>query len=603
MKNYDYGIIGNCTSAALVGPDCSIDWMCLPFFDSPSIFAKLMDQKKGGYFRITANNIQKIEQEYVYNTSILKTRFMTDEGVFEVRDYMPRYLGYNNDCYCPPEVQRYIIVISGTPKVIVELAPKPNYAISGVDIKIRRDCIKMQSSKGEHNSFYMYTNLDKHKVLEGKPIKLPAYSYILLAYHEKIDHVTLDKVYTEYELTKSYWLSWTGRTRVPNSYKDLTIRSAITLKLLTYQRTGAVIAAPTMSLPEIIGKNRNWDYRYCWVRDASMIIDLYARMAHMGSARNYIQFILNRMLLKHENIAVLYGINGEKKLDEKILKHLSGYENSKPVRIGNAAYKQVQNDLYGEIIEMIYTYFNVIHKDDLLISEEIWTVVRSLVNNVKEIWREPDSGIWERRGGLEHYVYSKMMNWVAMDRAAKIASLLGKRDYAHNCLELAKEIKNDILRHGWDEKLKSFTMHYGSKELDASNLLMLHYGFLPKDDPRIISTVKQTYKYLVKDNFVFRYTAQDDFGEPENAFIICSFWMINALLLIGDGMKAKKMFEHIIGFANEFGLFSEDVEIATGRLTGNFPQGYSHMALIQTVFLLETKYNWSDNSRIHIAHD
>ncbi|MDZ4242457.1 MAG: glycoside hydrolase family 15 protein, partial [Candidatus Omnitrophota bacterium] len=597
MKNYDYGIIGNCTSAALIGPDCSIDWLCLPFFDSSSLFARLLDDEKGGHFRISAEDVLEVSQEYISYTPILKTTFKTGHGVFEVRDYMPRFVTGRDEYFCPSEVQRDIHVVSGSPRIIIDLKPMPNYALGGANPVIYKDYVKLTSQGGEYNSFYLYTDLDKPRVIDGRPIELKAgvSYYLLLSYHEKLEPVNIERVYVEYEKTKSYWLGWAHKTKVPETYKDWVIRAAVTLKLLMFQRTGAVIAAPTTSLPEIIGKERNWDYRYCWIRDASMIIDLYARIGHARSSSRYIQFILNRMLLKHDNISAVYGINGEKELVERTLDHLKGYESSRPVRVGNDAYRQRQNDLYGELIETIYSYFVLLrHRGEIYFDEELWTVVRALVNDVLETWQEPDSGIWEKRGEAKHHVHSKLMNWVAMDRAARIAKHVGKTDYAERCLKMAAKIKQDILAHGWNPKVKAFTMSYGSDDLDAANLLMLHYGFLDRTDPMIVSTVEQTCKHLVRNNLVLRYTAEDDFGLPENAFVVCTFWLINALCLTGQEQKAREMFENLLKFANPHKLFSEDIEIATGRLTGNFPQGYSHLALIQTVFLLETDYNWSD---------
>ena len=594
MKNYDYGIIGNCTSCALVSADCSIVWLCLPFFDSPSLFALILDEQKGGCFKISGVDTIQVKQNYIPHTAIIKTIFVTKHGVFEVSDYMPRFITAQAETYCPSEIHRDLHVISGRPKIIVELVARPNYALSEAEFHFENEYTKITSQKGEYNSFYFYSNLDHQKIINSEPIELNESSFFLLSYHEKLEPVNLYKIYVEYEKTKSYWLDWVYRTKLPDSHREMVIRSVITLKLLMYERTGAVIAAPTTSLPEIIGKDRNWDYRYCWVRDASMIIDLYARLGHERLAGRYLNFILNRMLLKHENIAVMYGINGERNLVEKTLDHLSGYENSRPVRIGNDAYHQKQNDLSGELIETIYTNFILNKRPLVSFDEEIWTIVRSLVNNVIKTWQDKDSGIWEHRGGTQHHVHSKMMNWVAMDRVAKIAQCIGKVDYAQRCLKVADEIKQDILVQGWNEKKQAFTMYYGSEEVDAANLLMFHYGFLEKTDPRMINTVQQTYKDLVKNNFTMRYTTVDDFGFPENAFIVCSFWMINALYLIGEEEKARAMFENIVQCANPLGLFSEDIEISTRRLTGNFPQGYSHLAFIQTVLLLETDYNWSD---------
>lgn len=593
MENYDYGLIGNCVTAALVSKDCSIDWLCLPFFDSSSLFGKILDKDKGGFFKITAEGITNVEQHYLPNTAILLTRFETTDGIFEVRDYMPRFKRTDDIYYCPPEVHRDILPVSGTPRIRIELDARPDYARSNVAYEINGEYIKMASTSGSYNSFYLYTNLEKQSVVDGDVIELTSPSYLMLAYNEKLKPITKDRIFVEYEKTKTYWLDWVYRTEITQKYKKYVVRSAITLKLLTYQRSGAVVAAPTTSLPEIIGKERNWDYRYCWVRDGSMIVDLYARLGHVNSSTRFIQFIINRMLRKHENIAVMYGINGEKQLDEYELDHLAGYEDSKPVRIGNDAYTQKQNDLYGELIETVYTYF-VLCPNEYSLSEEVWTLVRSLVREVKDHWKTTDSGIWEYRDRPAHYVHSKLMNWVAMDRAAKIAKHIKKPQYAEKWQALAYEIKEDILVNGWSDELESFTMAYGVNDLDAANLLMLHYGFLPKDDFRIVSTVKKTYEHLVHKDFTMRYSLHDDFGAPENAFLVCCFWMVNALYLIGEKDKARQMFDNILKCSNMHGLFAEDVEISTLRLTGNFPQGYSHLALIQTALLLETEYNWSD---------
>ncbi len=597
MKSYDYGIVGNCTSAALITSQCSIEWLCLPFFDSPSLFAKVLDSKKGGFFTIEAVDVTEVKQAYITHTAILKTTFTTKQGAFEVNDYMPRFMAVRGGYYCPSELHRKIRVISGNPRIVVTLNASPNYALGPATYALKKDYIKIMSQAGEYNSFYLYSNLDAAKILNSEEIELDEYSYFLLSYHEKLENIDNDKIFLEYEKTKSYWLDWVQRTNYPPNFKEQISRSAITLKLLMYQRTGAVIAAPTTSFPEIIGGNRNWDYRFCWVRDAAMIIDTYIRIGHIESANGFIDFILNRMLLKHEDIRVMYGINGEEELTEIELDHLAGYEDSKPVRIGNDAYRQKQNDLYGELIETIYTYFVVNRRDHYQVNEEIWTMTRSLVNRVRDIWQKPDSGIWERREALQHYVHSKLMNWVAMDRAVKIAKYVNKTDHVESWSKLADEIKEDILANGWNEKLKSFTMYYGSEYYDASNLLMLHYGFLDKTDPRMVSTVEKSYQHLVKQGFTFRYIAEDEFGLPENAFIVCTFWMINALYLIGEERKARDMFENMQRCSNHLGLYSEDVEIATKRLIGNFPQGYSHLAYIQTILLLETDYDWSDASK------
>ncbi len=598
VRNYDYGIIGNCTSAALISSDCSIDWLCLPYFDSPSLFARILDSGKGGFFKITADNILDIQQSYIRHTAILLTRFRTAEGVFEVRDYMPRFMTQRNEHYCPSELQRSIRITDGDPIIRVELSARPNYATTDTEYIWNEEYLKIVTKHGDYNSYYIYTDIDTDYIKTGKPFHINKSAYILLSYHEKIRPVDPDRIYTEYERTKSYWLAWCARTILPDMHRDMALRSAITLKLLSYNKTGAVIAAPTTSLPEIIGKDRNWDYRYSWVRDASMIIELYARMGHANLAKHFLDFILNRMLLKKENISVMYGIHGEKDIKEVILDHLEGYENSKPVRIGNSAFTQTQNDLYGELLSAIFNYFTSNHGQEMHHDQELWTVVRAMVNNVINIWQKPDDGIWEFRDCPRHYVHSKLMSWVAMNKASKIATMLNKGKYARKCLSIAEEIKKDIIEHGWNPQIEAFSMYYGSDNLDAANLLMLHYGFLPPSDKMMTSTVRQSYDRLVKNNYCMRYTQPDSFGKPTSAFIICTFWMINALYLTGEKDKANEMFSNILSKANHLGLMSEAIDTVTGRLTGNFPQGYSHLALLQTIFLIGTEYNWLSDSAI-----
>jgi GH15 family glucan-1,4-alpha-glucosidase len=601
QDNYHYGLIGNCTSAALVSKNASIDWLCLPFFDSPSVFARLLDRYRGGFFQIEGVDTTDISQHYIKDTAILKTIFETEHGSFETNDYMPRFVLGQKEYYCPSEIHRSLRVLSGSPRIRVKLYPMPNYALGGVTYGMHDDYVKMISTQGSYMSFYLYSNLDMTQVIRGEEISLPPYAYTVLSYHEKLENFTMETIYHQFEKTKAFWLDYVDQIRYTARYREDVIRSAITLKMLSYQRTGAIVAAPTTSLPEIIGGERNWDYRYCWIRDGGMTIDLYSRIGDAETSERFMQYILQRLPFKNDPIQIMYSIDGEKFLEEKIQSHLTGYEGSSPVRTGNGAYNQKQNDLYGQLIEAIYTFFlfnkTVKDRDKIQINEEIWTLVRSLVNHLMQVWQQPDSGIWEFRGIERHFTHSKLMSWVGMDRAAKIATFLGRHKYVQSWQQLADQIKNDILQNAWSDTAQAFTMFYGSDAFDASNLLMLHYNFLPPDDPRIISTVHQYYKRLVKNGFMFRYDIEDDFGEPANAFIVCTFWMINALYIIGERKKAQQMLDHILKYRNHLGLLSEDIEVCTGRLTGNFPQAYSHLALIQSAFTLETDYNWLDEDQ------
>ncbi len=590
--HYNYGLIGNCVSAALVSADASIDWLCMPHFDSPSVCAKILDEEKGGSFKIIGINTTKISQEYVRHTPILKTRVETTDGIFDIYDFMPRFVMDNNHYYCPCEIQRNIRVISGKPRIKIGVHLRPNYANSDVEKNHEGDYLKFTTTNGEYYSYYLYSNLDLKSIYNEEVITLPTSSYLVLSYHQKIRPFDADRNYVEFERTKSYWLGWVYRTKVPEAYREMMIRSMITLKLLMNHRTGAVIAAPTTSLPEAIGQERNWDYRYCWIRDASMIIELFSRLGHLNASSRYMNFILDRMLSKHGDISVMYSIHGEKVLEEKIVPSLAGYKDSRPVRIGNAAYKQTQNDLYGELVDSIYTYFVINHKSGFQFDQELWTVVRSLVNKVQEVWQKPDNGIWEYRNEAQHHVFSKLMSWVAMDRAGRIADIIGKRKYADECLLKAAVIKNDILDNGWNAECNAFTMYYGSSQADAAVLLMLRYGFLKADDQRMIKTVEFCFRELLKDDFIMRYTKNDDFGKPENSFILSCFWMVNSLYLIGRKDEARELFNRTLSTANHLGLFSEGFDPINKCQTGNFPQGYSHMTFIQSALLLETDYCW-----------
>jgi GH15 family glucan-1,4-alpha-glucosidase len=370
-----------------------------------------------------------------------------------------------------------------------------------------------------------------------------------------------------------------------SKYNEEIIRSSLVLKLLTYQKSGAILAAITTSLPESLGEVRNWDYRFCWIRDASMVISILTTIGHYSSAERFLNFIINVIPYKDEKIQIMYGIRGEKKLVEKELPWLSGYQGSKPVRIGNAAYLQKQNDIYGVLIDVIYNYFKLF-RNTLANSEELWTVVRTLARTVINNWMKPDSGIWEYRNQGRHFTFSKVLCWVALDRGVKIAELLGKKTTAQEWARIRDVIKRNILKKGWNPELNSFTQSYGSEDIDAANLLMANYGFIDALDPKYVMTVQKTREILSKDGLMYRYRSPDDFGEPNSSYTVCTFWMIKSLFLIGEKSAAEEMFRTVLSYGNHLGLFSEDIDFATKRLLGNFPQAYSHLALIDTAITL-----------------
>ncbi|HEX8561893.1 MAG TPA: glycoside hydrolase family 15 protein [Flavobacterium sp.] len=585
MENLNFGIIGNCRSAALVSDKGSIVWCCLPEFDSSSVFAGLLDPEIGGSFDIVADDQYTIFQKYLGNTSILVTSFSNGADVFEVHDFMPRYNKETKGAYNPPEIVRYIKHISGKPQFRVNYNPKLEYAIDETISYVKSEFIISLTNTTKFDSVFLYSNFDYEKIVGGEMLDLTEDGYFVFGYNEKLFVPTLQKVQLEYERTKVYWMEWTERTPTYKKYNAEIARSAITLKLLSYEKTGAILAAATTSLPETLGEVRNWDYRFCWIRDASMVISVVSKLGHKKMAKKYLEFIVDLIPDKDEKLQIMYGINKEKKLTEEFLDHLSGYGNSKPVRIGNAAFEQRQNDIYGILMDVIYQQF-VTFSTDIENGEELWNITKGIAWVVGKHWREPDKGIWEFRTEERHFTFSKVLCWVAIDKAIKVAEILGKLSKAEKWKSLEQEIREDIMKNAWNEKVQAFTQSYGSDDLDAAVLRMEDYGFIEAKDHKYVATVKAIEKELSNDGLLYRYKNRDDFGLPSSSFTICTFWFINSLYKIGERKKAEKLFRRLLSYSNHLGLFSEDIDFKTKRLLGNFPQAYSHLALIETAINL-----------------
>ncbi|PHQ30534.1 glycoside hydrolase family 15 protein [Leeuwenhoekiella nanhaiensis] len=581
MNNLNYGIIGNCRSAALISDKGSIDWCCLPKFDAPSVFAKLLDTKKGGSLGFEVDDDYTSTQKYMWQTNILRTMFDDGSNAFEVFDFMPRYEKRGGKFYAPPDVIRFIRLVKGKPVFKIIYDPKLEYAGCETITEDKGGYLESFTEEGKYDSVYLYSNIENQKILNGESVEMSGNVYLLLSYHEKLVPQSLDRAYLKFQRTKVYWMNWSDATTKYPNYQNEIMRSALVLKALTYEKSGAVLAAATTSLPEAIGEERNWDYRFCWVRDASMVIRVIAGLGHTKSARKFLQFIIDTIPDKDEKIQIMYGINGEKTLTERTLDHLEGYEGSKPVRVGNAAYTQRQNDIYGILMEVIYHQF-VKFETSLENSEALWTIVRGIVKIVEQHWKEPDKGIWELRTEDKHFTFSKLLCWVAVDRAVKIADVISNTRDTEHWKDLRQEIFEDICANAWNEEVQAYTQAYGSKDLDASTLLMEQYGFLDATDHRYVSTVRATERELCKDGLMYRYKNKDDFGEPSSSFTICTFWLIDSLYKIGECDKAKKYFDQLLSYSNHLGLFSEDIDFETKRLLGNFPQAYSHLALIKT---------------------
>ncbi len=588
----DYGIVGNCITCALVKKDTSLDWMCFPDFSSPSVFARILDREKGGTFRIIPVGRYRISQRYLPNTAILETIFDGRGKSFVVYDFFPRYKrllgGRQEKLIKVNSFVRIVRPLRGKPRIRVIYDPRPEYATEECGLEEsdgRFVCGKSMSS------VTLASNVPMESIRDSKEMILDHTRYFIIGGdgNKQYSVKKCTKLLTD---TRKYWLGWCGTLILPEENRSMIIRSAITLKLLTYSATGAIIAAPTTSITEEIGADRTFDYRICFIRDAAFCVDALKKIGRDYEPKKLIEFVLNR-ILSDDHIQPLYGINGETNLAEKELGHLTGFMGSMPVRIGNAAYKQRQNDIYGEIIDIIYLYF-VYYEYEKKMTKKYWRFIRYVVNQIKFNWHRKDSSIWEYRELEDHYTYSKFMCYIGVDRAIKIAQHFGRDELVNEWLPLRDEIMEDFMSKGYDKELNSFTIAYGKKYIDASHLLMAYHEFLGRDDPRLVNTVKAIYRNLRKNYMVQRYTMEDDFGKRGIALTICTFWLIDALYYIGEEEKARELFKKIIKKANHLGLFSESIDTSTGRILGNFPQGYTHIGLINTSILLS---EWSSKRK------
>ena len=575
----NFGIIGNCKSAALINEDSSIDWCCLPQFDSPSVFGKVIDENIGGHFKIECDTSYNITQTYIKNTAILCTRFENDNNAFEVLDFMPRFLKDNGTYHAPPELSRILRPVKGKPSCRIIYNPKLEYALGETKSYVKKNFIVSIVDDVNYDTLFLYSNLDYETILAGTEISITGEHFMTISYNEKLNAPSLENSLLTFEKTKVYWLNWCHKTPSFQNYNDQILRSAMTLKLLTFEKTGAVLAAATTSLPETIGEVRNWDYRFCWIRDASMVIKVIAKLGHVQIVKNFIRYIIDLIPDKNEKLQIMYGISGEKILTEKTLDHLDGFKGSKPVRVGNAAYVQKQNDIYGILMDVIHYQMEQFSdkKDEY---EELWSIVKSIVWAVKNNWKLADKGIWEFRHEDRHFTFSKLLCWVAVDRAIKISALVHADKSVEKWETLRDEIYDDIMEHAWSETKQAFTQSYHSDHLDASILLMEYYGFIDAKNPKFVKTVKAIESELMHEGLLYRYKNEDDFGLPSSSFTVCTFWFINSLFKIGEEEKSKKLFDELLSYSNHLGLFSEDIDFSSKQLLGNFPQAYSHLALI-----------------------
>jgi len=599
----DYGIVGNCKSCALVSKRGNIEWMCFPDFSSSSVFAKILDKEKGGSFDIITKGRYKVKQRYIEDTNVLETYFTNKRKKFVVIDFFPRYRkllpSKRRNVYKQNRLIRIIKPLKGKPVLKINYNPKPDYA-KKKPVFYNEEGNLIAEANDKKTS--LISNLDYKTIVNKEYFELSKTRYFIVGGKDKASDFSVAHCNRLAGWTKAYWRKWISTLVLPEINRELIIRSALVLKLLTFSETGAIIAAATTSIPEDISSERTFDYRFSWIRDSALAVDALKKIGRDYEAKKMMEFVINNSIKLKKPLQIMYGIHGETVLTERELNYLSGFKDSKPVRVGNAAYNQKQNDIYGELIDIMYLYFGY-YEYEKKVSQRYWNFLKHLVNHIKYNWNTPDAGIWEFRGRHEDFIYSKLMCFVGVDRAIKLAQIYNKDKLVEKWIALRDRIRADILDKGWNKKKRAFTMFYRSDDLDASVLRMIYHEFLEKDDPRLISTVKKIYNELRRDYLVRRYKIEDDFGKSKSAFTICSFWMIQALYYIGETEKAKKMFNRLVKKANHLGLFSEDLDIKTRKLLGNFPQAYTHIALINTAILLSEwsakrkKIDWTEIPR------
>jgi pentatricopeptide repeat protein len=592
----NYGIIGDLHSAALVGIDGSIDWLCLPRFDSPSVFAAILDDEKGGRFKITpvSDGVTR-KQLYWPDTNVLITRFFTPDGVAEITDYMPIHVSMNGRGR--HQLIRRIKVVRGEMNFRMECSPAFNYARDGHKTEITEGGACFHSGqlslglatdvplRSESNRVVAEFSLQEEQMAVFVLREIESGADCGLSLSERQE----EELFMQ---TVEYWRRWLSKSTYTGRWREMVHRSALTLKLLTYEPTGAIVAAPTTSLPEGIGGERNWDYRYTWIRDAAFTIYGLLRIGFTEEAEAFMGWLEDRCYKPKPDglLQLMYGIDGRADLTEEILDHLEGYRGSRPVRIGNGAYDQLQLDIYGELMDAVYLY----NKYGDPIWYELWTHLRGLIDWVCDNWQRKDEGIWEVRSGQQHSVYSKLMCWVALDRALRLADKRSFPADRERWLKVRDEIYEEIMEKGWSPERKAFVQSYGGDTLDASSLIMPLVFFVAPKGPRMLSTLDAINRPpkdngLVSNGLVFRYDVQksaDGLMGEEGTFNLCTFWLVEALTRAGRLEEARLIFEQMLSYANHLGLYAEEIG-PSGETLGNFPQAFTHLTLISAAFNLD----------------
>lgn len=590
----NYGIIGDLNTAALVGMDGSIDFMCFPRFDSPTIFAALLDQKIGGRFQLApiAEDVRR-KQIYLPDSNVLVTRFLGQEGVAEVSDFMPiEKLGHAHD------LVRRAKAVRGSVRFRMVCSPKFDYGRAQHRLE-RENGGLLFISEGSDGTVLRLRSEVPVRIENGAALaefELAAgktAAFILEeadGSHGSSPSSAPDYVSSSFKQTMNFWRDWIRKCQYRGRWREMVNRSALTLKLLTSAPFGSIVAAPTFGLPEVVGGARNWDYRYTWIRDASFTLYALMRLGYTDEATAFMRWIEERCreLEPGHRLQIMYRVDGGHDLPETVLSHFCGYRNSQPVRIGNAAYKQLQLDIYGELMDSVYIY----NKSVEPISFDFWRNLSHLIDWVADHWRAPDEGIWEARGGQHEFLYSRVMCWVAMDRGIRLAQKRSFPAPLDRWLRVRDEIYCDVYDNFWNEELHTFVQHKGAKTVDAAALLMPLVKFIGPKDPRWLQTLQVIDRELAEDSLVYRYRILEDGDheppEREGTFSMCSFWNVECLARAGDVQQARLYFEKALSYANHLGLYGEEIGLQ-GEQLGNFPQAFTHLGLISAAFQLDRR--------------
>ena len=582
LRIEDYALIGDTHTAALVGVSGSIDWLCLPRFDSPACFAALLGTSENGFWEIApAGDVRRTTRRYRGPTLALETEFETADGTVRVVDCMPPRASH-------ARVVRVVEGVRGAVTMRTRFTPRFDYgrtrpwvrkvdgalaAAAGPEALELRSDVPLQGHDFQHTAEFT--------VAPGQRVGF------VLTYHSSWEAPPpAVEPAAALQQTEAWWQEWSDHSTYRGGWADEVQRSLITLKALTYAPTGGIVAAPTTSLPEFLGGVRNWDYRYCWLRDSALLLDALMAAGYVGAAASWRDWLLRAVAGDPDDLQIMYGLGGERRLNEYELDWLPGYENSRPVRVGNAASGQRQLDVYGEVMDAMFRA----RKLGMPPEAHAWSVERQIIEWLESHWQEPDDGLWEVRGPRRNFVHSKVMAWVAIDRAIRSVEAAGFDAPLERFKHMRTEIHNEVCRKGYDAERNTFTQYYGSKQLDAALLLIPQVGFLPPSDPRVVGTVDAVQRELVRDGFVMRYIpdehAADGLPPGEGAFLACSFWLVNALALIGRRGEAHALFDRLLSLRNDLGLFSEEYDPVHKRLIGNFPQAFTHLALISSALAL-----------------